>query len=444
MLLRRMMVAALLGGCFVSLYAWRIGGALHNGDEAIYAEMAREMVRGEKSVLHWQGRAVLNRPPGAVWVLAAAMRVFGDGSGVLRGVIAVEAALAVALLFAFAALVYDERVALVAALVLGASGLYVRYARHIESEPLLLVLTLAAFLCWQKRWIIGFGVCLAGALLTKQLVGAFPLLLPLLDRDRRIWRALALAAALALPWHIYAWARFGSAFPSAFLWQNLVLRSTVPLHDQTSAGFYFAMLWRREGQLVLVALLGLIFTIWKRDFLPAIWTLVVLVPFSLVASRYDYYALLAYPALALATARLTVDGVPRLRGALAAAVVMAAIALHAIPSADPGPFEMRTLADLVKQNSRPTDTLFVLDDLPYAARYYADRYTIELATSPKEAAAILPARPVLARDPAVFAGGFSRWFMIAPRAGIPRFGTRVNVVAQSANYLLLTNLEGPG
>src|SRR5262249_12896527 len=156
----------------------------------------------------------------------------------------------------------------------------------------------------------------------KQLVGGLPLLLPILDRDRRIWRALIVAAALALPWHVFALARFGSAFPSAFLWQNVVLRGKVAMHDQTGAGFYFAMLWRREGPLILVALVGLIFTIAKRDFLPAVWTFAVLAPFSLAASRYDYYALLAYPALALATARVTVDAVPRLRGALAAAVVI--------------------------------------------------------------------------------------------------------------------------
>jgi 4-amino-4-deoxy-L-arabinose transferase-like glycosyltransferase len=447
MLLRRMLVAVALFGLFLGLYAWRMGGALHNGDEAIYAEMARE----GGGVLHWQGQPVLNRPPAAVWVLAAAVRVLGDGDRVVRGVIAVEAALAVALLFGFAAIRYGEWVGVVAALVLGASDLYFRYARYIESEPLLLVFTLAAFLCWQKRWVIGFGVCLAGALMTKQLVGALPLLAPILDRDRRIWRALAVAAVLALPWHIYAWARFGSAFPQAFLWQNVVLRGSVAMHDQTGPGFYLEMLWQRERPLILVALVGMIFTLAKRDWLPAIWTLAVLAPFSLAASRYDYYALLAYPALAIATARVCVDAVPRLRGPLSAAVVIATFALHGIPRTrllDVGPREMRFLSALVEKNSLPTDVLLIVDDLPYTARYYANRYTVELEMDRVEEPSILPAVPIRAPDLGVATQLLPRWFAIAPSATMQRvqqkFGARAKLVARTPNYFLFTNLEGPG
>ena len=452
----RAAIAVVLFGVLVALYAWRTGGALHDGDEAIYAEMGREMARGSGvAVLRWQGQPVLNRPPAAVWVLAASMRLFGDGDRVVRAVASVEMALAAALLFVFASLRYDKKVGVAAALLFGASDLVFRYARYFESEPLLLVLVLGACICWQRRWMMGFGACLAGALLTKQLVGALPLILPLVDRDRRgLGKALIACALLALPWHLVLLARFGRAFPSAFLWQNLLVRSTQAMHEQTHAWFYLSTLWRLEGALILLALGGLVFTLWRRDYLPAAWTFAVLLPFSIAASRYDYYALLAYPALALATARLAVDAVPRLRGALAAAAVLAAVLHTVVPRVrvlDVGPFEVRLLAELARNFSQPGDAMLVVDELPYTARYYADRYTLEIATDRtryEEAVAmagVLPTEVAFAPDPAA-AAQFPRWFAIAHKSQLERlssFRARSHPVAQTANYFLFTNVEGP-
>jgi 4-amino-4-deoxy-L-arabinose transferase-like glycosyltransferase len=452
----RAALAVVVFGAFLGLDSWRTGGALHDGDEAIYAEMAREMARGSGlGEPKWQDHPVLNRPPAAVWVLAAAVRLFGDGDRVVRAVASVEMALAAALLFVFAALRYDKRVALAAALLFGASDLVVMYARYFESEPLLLVFVLAACVCWQKRWMVGFGVCLAGALMTKQIVGALPLLLPAVDRDARgLARALLVAAALALPWHLYAWIRFGHAFPAAFLWHNLVVRSTQAMHDRTTAAFYFVTLWRHEGALLVLAALGLVFAALRRDFLPAAWTLAVLAPFSLAASRYDYYALLAIPALALGSARIVCDGVPRLRGGLAAAVVIVAF-VHVLPRVrvlDVGPYEMRTLAELARHLGRPDDTVMVFDQLPYTARYYGDRYTLDVSTDRTQydeamaLAQVLPIEITFAPAPEV-AARFPRWFAIAHKSQLERLGGLRKVshpVARTQNFVLFTNVDGPG
>ena len=452
----RAAIAVLLFGVFAGLYAWRTGGALHDGDEAIYAEMGREMARGSGvGVLRWQGQPVLNRPPAAVWVLAASMRIFGDRDGVVRAVATLEMALAVALLFVFASLRYDKKVGLAAAMLFGASTLVFRYSRYFESEPLLLVFMLGACIFWQQRWMIGFGVCLAGALLTKQLVGALPLILPIVDHDRRgLGRALLVAAGLALPWHLILLARFGGTFASAFLWQNLFVRSTQAMHERTHAWFYLTTLWDQEGALILLAAGGLVFTAVRRDWLPLLWTVAVLLPFSIAASRYDYYALLAYPALALATARVAVDAVPRMRGALAAAAVAAAILHNVVPRVrvlDVGPFEVRTLAELARHLSRPDDPMLVIGELPYSARFYTDRYTVEIATdraSYDEATAlagVLPTEVTYAPDPAQ-AVRFPRWFAIAHKSQLARLGSfreRSHPIAQTQNYFLFTNVEGP-
>src|SRR5438132_9647704 len=96
---RALVAALLLVGC-TALYLFRAGGAFHNGDEVIYAQMAREMAGGSGVLtLRWQGEPVLNRPPAAVWPLAVARRLGARSEWALHGVIGLECAAAVALLF---------------------------------------------------------------------------------------------------------------------------------------------------------------------------------------------------------------------------------------------------------------------------------------------------------------------------------------------------------
>src|SRR5215210_3503041 len=69
------------------------GQALHNGDEAIYAEMAREMVDGGQWLeLRWQGEVLFPRPPLSVWIVAGAHRLLGDERAVRWPLAAASAA----------------------------------------------------------------------------------------------------------------------------------------------------------------------------------------------------------------------------------------------------------------------------------------------------------------------------------------------------------------
>src|SRR5205085_4310848 len=104
-----------------------------------------------------------------------------------------------------------------------------------------------------------------------QVVGALPLLAPLADRlsggrfDRRqLARALALAAALYGGWFAVEWARFGGGFVRAHLWLGVALRSQSAMLQMTRPTFYLGMLWRREGPLILVAAVGLLYAAWRR------------------------------------------------------------------------------------------------------------------------------------------------------------------------------------
>jgi 4-amino-4-deoxy-L-arabinose transferase-like glycosyltransferase len=400
---------------------------------------------------------VLNRPPAAVWPLAMATRLFGAREWPLRLVLALEMGLLVAFTFLLATRRYGALVGVVSALLLATANRVFTYARYIESEPLLTLFCVLAVLCWEKsredaRWTYGWGVCLGMALLTKQIVGCFPLIMPIIDRrlDRRTGWAVAVALAITTPWHLVMSARHGRAFWDAFLLRNVGQRMVAALHTSTTPWFYVQMLWNKEGPLVLLGLLGLGYAAWRRDVLLVVWTLGVLIAFSLVASRYDHYLLLCYPAMAMLTARALVEVVPRLRIPLATAAVVLSAAAHVVPAFGAplgGDYDIRRLGHRVARVGGPDDVLLVIAEWPFTARYYSGHHTVEVVVDParyEEATYLLPGDVVLAPDVASVTARYPHWFAIAPKTLAPRLASlgTVYLVDQGASYFLFTNHPG--
>jgi 4-amino-4-deoxy-L-arabinose transferase-like glycosyltransferase len=406
--------------------------------------------------LKWQEQPVLNRPPAAVWPLALATRLFGAREWAVRGVVAIEAALVVAFVFLLGARRYSIAVGLVGALLVATADRFFVYARYVESEPLLVLACLVAILCWEKsredpRWTYGWAAGLGVALLTKQIVGALPLMMPIVERRRPPWPALALALAIALPWHVVMAVRYGGAFFDAFFLRNVGRRTVVGLHGATTTPFFYVhMLWQKEGPLVLLALLGLAWAAWRRDRLLMVWTLGVLIPFSIAASRFDYYTLIAYPALALLGARLLCEAAPRLRVPLAVAGVALSAVVHVVPRLGQplgGDYDMRRLGHRVARVARPDDVLLVIAEWPFTPRYYSGHHTVEVVVDPArydEATYLLPGEVVLAPDLVRVTARHSRWFAIAPKALGQKLASlgMLYLVDQGATYFLFTNQPG--
>jgi 4-amino-4-deoxy-L-arabinose transferase-like glycosyltransferase len=352
------------------------GHALHNGDEAIYAEMAREMrSSGDWGTLRWQGEPQFPRPPLSVWLLAVA------GPSNLRLVQALICGLEVGLVLALGWLWWGPLAGATAAGVLLGSDLFLGYTRYFESEPLLCVMVLASLLCWQRRRYVGWGVFLGLALMVKQLVGALPLLALLVDRPSRREIAFGLAAALAVwaPWHIYAALQHG--FLYAYFVENVIARSTAPMLHVTRWSFYLRELWRSEGPFALLFGAAVLWVLgqWQigrrrhhqlGERVVAIWALGVIAVFTLARSRYDYYLLLAYPAFALASGAL-ISRLGRVRHFVALGVVVTMLSLHLPRNLDfRGEDEQRALVQLA--NERHPLRLYLYNTHAYAARFYSD------------------------------------------------------------------------
>jgi 4-amino-4-deoxy-L-arabinose transferase-like glycosyltransferase len=195
---------------------------------------------------------------------------------------------------------------------------------------------------------------------------------------------------------VWALALHGRAFVDGYFLGEVLERSRQPILHLTRFSYYVRELWRSEGPLVLLALAGIGWAAVgaarrrrRRDLLISIWALGGLVAFSLARTRFDYYLLVVYPALALGAATLVWTRLPlgkRARLALAIALIGAGALAHLARdlSRFDGDDEVRALARVASAHEPPEAELYLYNTHPYSARYYSERKVVTLLESPDD------------------------------------------------------------
>jgi 4-amino-4-deoxy-L-arabinose transferase-like glycosyltransferase len=273
-----------------------------------------------------------------------------------------------------------------------------------------------------------------------------------------VGRGLAVAALVALPWHVYAVARYGWPFIDSYLIANVLRRSTGAMLQTTRWSFYLRELWRSEGWLAVVVALSvgwvLLDALRRRrpaDLLVASWALGVMAVYSVARSRYDHYLLLAYPAFALAVGLVVGDKLPVRPGvrALAAATLIATAAVTHWPrnlGSFAGEDETRALVELVNPRLPPAARIYAYNTHAYAARFYATHDVTTLLESADDlrlAAELrragLPSSVAPAADLPLALAALPRPFaLLMPRARVSLVaGTPLRALAESRHYVLL-------
>ncbi|MBI4511252.1 MAG: glycosyltransferase family 39 protein [Deltaproteobacteria bacterium] len=397
-----LVLAAVMGGTAAF-------GSLYDGDEAVYAELARTMREtGDFLTLRLSGHPVHQRPPGYPWVLAAFTAVLGESELVLRLPSVVATAATAILLGSLVGRLAGSQVAGALAAVLFASlGMTWKYGRSVESDPLLVLLCVAAVERLVaameeeqavRRRLAMFGALVGGACMVKQVVGLFPLLglvswIAARPGDlRRLARlspwALVPAVVVWAPWHIAMSVAHGRAFWQGYLGFNVVERAMRPLLAGTPPWYYLQVLWKVEGPvLASVLFIGLGAGLLRRStaLVVAIPAALALLAFSVAQSRVDYYLLVVTPFLSASVALLGHERFrPRARDQwiTISLACMVAWASHGLPSAVPleRSREVRAVAEVAgaKARERGGARLVVVGVQPSAARYYSRLPTTRL------------------------------------------------------------------
>jgi len=314
--------------------------ALFRPDEGRYAEIPREMiVSGDWLTPRLNDLKYFEKPPLQYWATAAAYSAFGVDAWTARLWPAALGFLGLAgtLLAGFA--LFDRRTAIVSALLLASSLLYVLFAEVLTLDMGLTFFLTGSIYCFllalrkglaqnaERGWMLGAFAAAALAVMSKGLIG---IVLPVLTLFAYLctsgeWSLLrrvpwvaggAVFLAIASPWFVLVQQK-NPEFAAFFFINEHFARFMQPGHHRPGAWYYFIPVIFAGAMPWTSAVLPAMRSAWRsahsrphhvrvERFL-LLWVLAVVGFFSLSSSKLPGYVLPAFPALALLMGRWTVQ-----------------------------------------------------------------------------------------------------------------------------------------
>ncbi len=305
----------------------RLGeSSFHDGDEALYASVAREMTQHHAFLTptYW-GTPFLHKPPLPYWLMSiSSATVPGSREFGARFPSALAALLLLALVYLSTRRLAGAIAALFATSLLAVNPqfLFEHAARSASFDALLAFLMFGALVAGLKAndgraWRIGAVVLLGLVALVKAPMVIFPgfaIVLHAWMRDRRfpvalMLRGLAGVAIVALPWHLYQLITHGSEFWNTYVMYEIFGRVGSTVRDEASVPqVHLAATWWSFlpwSPFVVVALIATIIGRPWRDAVVrtiGVYAASILVFFCFIPSKWPWYSIPAYPALAVVTA----------------------------------------------------------------------------------------------------------------------------------------------
>lgn len=250
---------------------WQLDSfSLRDWDEAIYAQIAREMLQGNNWLTpHYEFRPFYEKPPLLFWLTAGFYQLFGISEFTARLATALGGVATVLLSYFTGRKLLNHWCGLISAFILLSSYEFILRSQSGTLDTLLtcfMMISIFSFLNLDKNknWWYLFGAGFALAFLTKfwaALIIPAGLMIALIWQkqlipalsSRQFWGGIVLALLLILPWHILMLIEHGAIFWERYVSYNLFKRSGSALEGhQQSALFYLKFLWRFFSPWVLL------------------------------------------------------------------------------------------------------------------------------------------------------------------------------------------------
>lgn len=304
---------------------------LANFDDCLYAQKSKEMVEtGEWLVPHFAGRAAFDNPPLYLWLTAGMFKIFGRSNFTAIFVSAFSGVLCIVLIYRIGLRLGGRATAFCAATILLTTQYFTKYARHAMFDVFLTLLFLVAIYAYLRAredrpsWFLLLGIACGMGVLTKSVLGLFPLAVVALHL---LWagprRMLAspwflggcvTAMAVFLPWYLYVHSLYGEQFLAVhlkwLLWERAFVLGRENQSPFSKLG-YLIDLGRLYWPWVPLALVGMGLEVRRalRDQdevarLTLLWFVVVVGTMSLANERKLWYVMSVFPCLALMGARV--------------------------------------------------------------------------------------------------------------------------------------------
>jgi len=385
---------------------------LPNFDDTYYAQKAKEMLAsGNLLVITHNGVPDFANPPFPFWMMSIAFKLFGV-SGYAAVFFSALFAVAIVLFTYFLCLHLFKNgwVAFFSSFVLIFPGMFVDSARRSMLDITLAFCVTGAMYFFAKglenrRYYLLFGLMTALAILSKSVLGGFPLAIAvfILVLARR-WKDLfssyflagvAIALLVGFSWHLALWLMFGSSFLEMHFGILIFNRG----FQEISSPFYFLGyaqdFLKNYWPWLPVALIGL-YQFGRRAFVEKdirflivfSWVVVVFLVMSTSKIQTLRYLFMIFPALAIVTAKTVGDWIqegtkekslPYIFGIVMATVIFVnATPFQVKVTLRPNSVEVRQLAGVVNLNT-PADQKvgnfrLTTHNPRNALLFYSDRY----------------------------------------------------------------------
>lgn len=334
----RMQIASLIALAAISgvLLFWKLGAAsLNDWDEAIYAQVAKEIVNGgDWLTLHWGYTPWFHKPPLFMWVTAFFFQVFDVSEFWARAASALAGFGLVGCTYLIARRLYNHYAGLLTVVVLLTNYTFIHFSRFGTTDVALTLFIYIAIYAYismhqgnQRAWL-GIWSAIAGAFMVKGVAGlsvaiAIALTLLLTNRYRQalrsrpFWLGFGIALLIVLPWHCAMLAIHGQAFIDQYFLYHVVARSTGGLEgNEGGIFFYVDTLAQRFFPWIYLLPIAL-FQQLKQPrkymqspgFVLLVLVAVVFGGFSLAGTKLSWYIIPIYPALAIWIGHLLWDAI---------------------------------------------------------------------------------------------------------------------------------------
>lgn len=282
--------------------------ALFDWDEGIYGELGRQLLLTKNIFISfWNSGPWLEKPPGIAWASAIGIAIAGPTAYGARLLMPIFAIYTLYTVYRIGTHLGSWKHGAIAVGVLASLDLFLGRTRAVNTDMALLasITTTILFLLEDRpSWWVAISI--AGGVWFKGLAGLLSVIIaiPLLfTKPRKYWLLLiGYCLLLILPWHLYAYLKYGKEFLTPYFFEQVVQRATaqIEFHFETR-WYYINYLYENLGLgVVLVAGLGAAMTLFSRKNLYLLWwVLAPLAIFTLAKTRLFWYILPIYPALAL-------------------------------------------------------------------------------------------------------------------------------------------------
>jgi 4-amino-4-deoxy-L-arabinose transferase-like glycosyltransferase len=328
---KKLQILFLIFAALLIFLGRQLDNGIQNFDDAYYAQKAKEILEsGSLWFITYSGIPAFDNPPMPFWLTAMAFSLFGVSTYSAIFSSALFGTGIILITYRLSLLLYkDNWVAFASAFVLLFPGLFVDASRRSMVDiPLAFFVVLAfyAFLKAQdlKPWYLVFGLATACAILTKSVLGLFPLtIVSAFLIFSRQWKEFInpwflsgclIAFLLGFSWHLINWQHYGQEFIDMHF--GYLLGNQGNRHAANPFYFlgYVKGFYRNYWPWLPITLIGLA-QFGKRGFrendktalLIFLWPVLTFLVMSASKNQVIRYLFMMFPALAIINAKTISD-----------------------------------------------------------------------------------------------------------------------------------------